>query len=62
MSGVKRLRSKSITSADDIVNTSPGKWPGMYPEISINPLKNSNFSIMLLVKSMSDKKLCDIKR
>ena len=31
MSGVKKLRCKSITSADDIVNTSPAKWPGNIP-------------------------------
>ncbi|XP_052281684.1 dmX-like protein 2 isoform X4 [Dreissena polymorpha] len=29
MSGVRRLRNKSITAPDDIVNTPPAKWPGV---------------------------------
>lgn len=28
MSGVRRMRFKSITSQDDVVNTTPSKWPG----------------------------------
>ncbi|XP_060557818.1 dmX-like protein 2 isoform X5 [Ruditapes philippinarum] len=29
MSGVRKMRYKSITSADDVVNTPPPKWPGV---------------------------------
>ncbi|XP_052793147.1 dmX-like protein 2 isoform X3 [Mya arenaria] len=29
MSGVRKMRNKSICSPDDMVNTPPGKWPGV---------------------------------
>ena len=28
MAGVKRLQRKSFSANDDIINTSPAKWPG----------------------------------
>ena len=56
MAGVKRLQRKSFSANDDIINTSPAKWPGNL-DTCISSVGSQKLVSLILTFFRRDKKL-----